>query len=127
VAWCSVKAQGQLYLYLYKASIQSTLTYACPAWEFAADSCLLKLQRMRNKVMHTIGNLPRRSQTRDLHFGLKIPYIYDFVTELCRQQVKVTLNHENVNICDIGQGEAQHRKYKRFKLGGGQTYDRSIV
>jgi hypothetical protein len=26
-----------------------------------------------------------------------------------------------------GQGEAQHKKYKRLKLGGGQTYDRSSV
>jgi hypothetical protein len=26
---------------------------------------------------------------------------------------------------NIGQGEAQHRKYKRLKLGGGQAYDRS--
>jgi hypothetical protein len=27
----------------------------------------------------------------------------------------------------IGQGEAQHRKYKRLKLGGGHVYDRSSV
>jgi len=25
------------------------MTYACPAWEFAADSHLLKLQRLQNK------------------------------------------------------------------------------
>jgi hypothetical protein len=31
------------------------------------------------------------------------------------------LNHENVNIRNIGQGEAQHRKCKRFKLGGDQA------
>jgi hypothetical protein len=28
---------------------------------------------------------------------------------------------------NIGQGEAQHRKYKRLKLGGGQAYDHSSV
>jgi hypothetical protein len=28
---------------------------------------------------------------------------------------------------NIGKGEAQHRKYKRLKLGGGQAYDRSSV
>jgi hypothetical protein len=27
------------------------LTYACPAWEFAAESHLLKLQRLQNKVL----------------------------------------------------------------------------
>jgi hypothetical protein len=31
----------------------------------------------------------------------------------------------NPNVRNIGQGEAQHRKYKRLKLGGGQAYDRS--
>jgi hypothetical protein len=34
-------------------------------------------------------------------------------------------NHENVNVRNIGQGEARHTKYKRLKLGGGQAYDRS--
>jgi predicted proteasome-type protease len=31
----------------------------------------------------------------------------------------------HVNVRNIGQGEARHRKYKRLKLGGGQAYDRS--
>jgi hypothetical protein len=39
------------------------------------------------------------------------------------QAAAVILNHENVNIRIIGQGEGQHRKYKRLKLGGGQVYD----
>jgi hypothetical protein len=43
--------------------------------------------------------------------------------KLCRQQAEVILNHDNENVRDIGQGEARHRKYKRFKLGGSQAYD----
>jgi hypothetical protein len=46
-------------------------------------------------------------------------YIYDYITQSCRQQAEVIQDHENDNVCYIGQGEAQHRKYKRFKLGGG--------
>jgi hypothetical protein len=34
------------------------MTYACLAWEFAADNHLLKLQRQQNKVLRTIGNFP---------------------------------------------------------------------
>jgi hypothetical protein len=34
-------------------------------------------------------------------------------------------NHENVRY--IGQGEAQHRKYKKLKLGGGHVYDSSSL
>jgi hypothetical protein len=33
------------------------MAYACPAWEFAAEIHLLKLQRLQNKVLRTIGNL----------------------------------------------------------------------
>jgi hypothetical protein len=49
------------------------MTYACPAWEFAVGSQLLKLQRLQNKVLRIIGNLPRRTSTLDLHVALKIP------------------------------------------------------
>jgi hypothetical protein len=52
--------------------------------------------------------------------AFKLPYIYDYITKLCRQQAEVIQNHENENVCNIG-----HRKYKRLKLGGGQAYDRS--
>jgi hypothetical protein len=54
-----------------------------------------------------------------------MPYICDYITELSTQQAEVIQNHENVNVRNIGQGEARHRKYKRLKLGGGQAYDRS--
>jgi hypothetical protein len=30
------------------------MTYACAAWEFAAESHLLKLQRLQNRVLRTI-------------------------------------------------------------------------
>jgi len=43
-------------LIMYKALISSILTYACPAWEFAADSYLSKLQQLQNKVLRTTGN-----------------------------------------------------------------------
>jgi hypothetical protein len=89
-------------------------------------SHLLKLQRLQNKVLRTIGNFPRRTQIRELHKVFNIPYIYDCMT-LCRQQAEVTHNHGNANVCNIRLGEARHRKYKRLKLGGVQSYDRSSV
>jgi hypothetical protein len=65
------------------------MTYATPAWEFAADSHFVKLQRLQNKVLRTIGNLPRSTPIRDLHMAFKIPYVYDYITKLCRQQAEV--------------------------------------
>jgi hypothetical protein len=41
------------------------------------------------------------------------------------QQAEIIQNHENAIIRNIRKGEAQHRKYKRLKLGGSQAYDPS--
>jgi hypothetical protein len=57
------------------------MTYACPAWELAAECHLLKLQRLQNRVLGTIGNFPRRASDRDMHAAFQIPYIYDYVTK----------------------------------------------
>jgi hypothetical protein len=96
-----------------------------PPGSFAADNHLLKLQRLQNKVLRTIGKFPRRTSVRDLHMAFNLPRIYYYITKLCRQQAEVIQNHENENVRNIGPGEPRHRKYKRLKLGGGQAYDRS--
>jgi hypothetical protein len=56
---------------------------------------------------------------RELHKAFSIPYVYDYITKLSRQQAEVIQNHENGNVRNIGQGEARHRKYKRLKIFGG--------
>jgi hypothetical protein len=61
---------------LHKALIRRIMTYACPAWEFAADSHLLKLQNLQNKVLRTIGSFPRCTPVRDLHMSFKLPCVY---------------------------------------------------
>jgi hypothetical protein len=101
------------------------MTYACPSWEFAADTHLMKLQRLQNKILRTIGKFPRNAPIRDMHITLQIPYVYDYKTKLCRQQAQVIQHHENIHVLNSGQGEARHRKYKRLKLGGGQAYGHS--
>jgi hypothetical protein len=110
---------------LHKTLIRSVKTYACPAWEFAEDAHLLKLQRLQNKVLRISGKFPRCTPVRELHMAFQVPYIYDYVKKLCRQQTEVTQNHENTNVRDIGKGEARQRKYKSLKAGGVQAYDRS--
>jgi hypothetical protein len=51
---------------------------------FASESHLLKLQRLQNKVLRTIGSFPRRTSVRDMHAAFQIPYVYDYTPELCR-------------------------------------------
>jgi hypothetical protein len=97
------------------------MTYACPAWEVVADKYLLKLQRMQYKVLRTTVNFPRCTPVRDLHIAFNLPYVYDYIAKLFRQQAEVTQNHENEHVHGIGQGEARHKKYKRLKLGSGEA------
>jgi hypothetical protein len=95
------------------------MTYACPSWEFAAETYLLKLQRLQNKVLRNIDNLPRCSLVRDMHVAFQIPCVYYYITKLCRKQAEIIDSHENEHLRNTGQGETPHRKHKRLKLGGG--------
>jgi hypothetical protein len=121
----SEQLSANIKLTLHKALIMSITTYACPTWEFVADNHLLKLQHLQNRVLHTTENVQRCTLVRDLHMAFKLPYLYDYITKLCRQKAEVIRNHENANVRNIGHGQARHRKYKKLKLSGGQAYDRS--
>jgi hypothetical protein len=79
----------------------------------------------QNIVFRAIGNLGRCTPVLELHVDFKIPYVYDYIIQLCRAQAEVILHHVNPNVRSIGQREVRHRKYKRLKLGGGQAYSRS--
>jgi hypothetical protein len=60
-------------LTLHRALIGSVMTYACPAWEIAAEIHLLKLQRLQNSVLRTTGNFRRHTSVRDMHVAFQIP------------------------------------------------------
>jgi hypothetical protein len=85
------------------------------------------LQRLKNKVHRTIVNILRCTLAHDMHVAFHIPYIYDYITNLCRRQAEIIHNRGNEIVHNIGQGEIPHRKHKRLKLGEGYLYDRSSV
>jgi hypothetical protein len=60
-----------------------------------------------------------------MHVAFQIPYVYDYITKLCRKQAETIHNLGNENVFNIRQGEAPHRKHKRLKLRGCHLYDRS--
>jgi hypothetical protein len=60
-------------LIMCRALIRSIMTYACPTWEFAADTQLMNLQRLQNRVLRAISKLDRRTPVRDFHLAFKIP------------------------------------------------------
>jgi len=87
---------------LYKALMRSKTTYTCSSCDFAADSHLLILQHLQNRVLCTIGKLSRRTSTSAFHLAFQIPYVYDYITKICRKQAEVIQNHDNVNFRNIG-------------------------
>jgi hypothetical protein len=101
-------------------SYTSTPQYVFIAW------CFVKHSDNFTFTFYTIGSLPRRIPTRALHQAFQIPYVYDYI-KICRKQAEVIQTHDNVNVRNISIKEAQHRKYKRPKLGGGQAYDRLVA
>jgi hypothetical protein len=67
---------AKIKLTIHKALIRTVITYAWPAWELVADTHLLKLQRIQNKVLRTIGNFPRCTPVQDMHTAFNLPYMY---------------------------------------------------
>jgi hypothetical protein len=65
---------------LGKALIISVMSYACPAWETAADTHLMKLQFLQNKVLRTAGNFPRHTLVRDMQMAFHPPYVFHYIT-----------------------------------------------
>jgi hypothetical protein len=62
----SERLSANLELTLHKPLTRSVMTYACPAWEFATDTSLLKLQCLQNEVLRPTGNIPRYTLVHDL-------------------------------------------------------------
>jgi hypothetical protein len=78
------------------------MTYACAAWELVADTYLLKLQPLQNKLLCTTENFPRCTSICDLHMAFDPPYVYNNIIKLCRKQAEVIQNHENELVRGIG-------------------------
>jgi hypothetical protein len=86
------------------------MTYTCPTWESASDLYVLKLQCLQNKAL--LYYFPRFPPVLNLHIALKIAYLYDFITKVCRKQAEVIQNYENPNVHNIRQGDPQHKGLK---------------
>jgi hypothetical protein len=84
------------------------MTHACSAWEFAADTHVMKLQHLQNTVLRIIRKFPRSIPIRDM--GFKILCMYNYIAKLSRQQTQIIQGHENAQVRNIGQGKARCRK-----------------
>jgi hypothetical protein len=63
----SEKLSTIIKLTLHKVLIRSAITNACSASEFAADTHLMKLQCLQNKVLHNIVKFASCTSIRDMN------------------------------------------------------------
>jgi hypothetical protein len=96
--WANIK------LTLHRAQNKSVMISACPPppCKLATDSYILKLQRLKNRVLRAAGNFPRCTPVRNSHTAVNVPYVYNYITKLCRQQAEVMQNYENEHFRSIG-------------------------
>jgi hypothetical protein len=53
-----------------------------------------------------------------MHVAFQIPYVYYYITKLCRRQAEIIHNHEKENVHNIGQGKKPHTEnIKGLNLG----------
>lgn len=71
ILYSLINSKSKLNIYnkltLYKTIFRSILLYACPIWGNCAQVHLLKIQRVQNKVLKIIHNLPSDYPTQHLH------------------------------------------------------------
>ncbi|KAJ4429181.1 hypothetical protein ANN_26184 [Periplaneta americana] len=96
-------------LTMYKALIRSVITYAAPAWGFAAVTHLRKLQVIQNQVIRIITHL-RESLREKFHDELNLPTVDEFIARLARNLYEAARASPNPLISGIG----------RYDLGYGE-------
>jgi methionine aminopeptidase len=48
--------------------------------------------------------------------AFQVPYIFDYITKLCRHQVEVIQNHENANVRDFGKTKPDTENIRGLSL-----------
>lgn len=76
----SMQARTHIFLMM----IRPILTYAVPAWQHAAPSNLLPLQRIQNRAIRIITGHSRDTRIAQLHEDLAIPLLHDVMSAQCR-------------------------------------------
>lgn len=64
------------------------MVYACPAWEDEVDAHLLKLKRLHNCFLHSIGNFDRCTPVHEMHMAFRICCVYSYIIKLAGNRQK---------------------------------------
>jgi hypothetical protein len=92
----SERISANIKLTLHRALGRSVMIYARPPWEIAADTYLLKLQRLQNRVLCTIGNCQMCTVIRYLHTAFNLPYVYYYKKLADKKQKSYKIMRMNI-------------------------------
>jgi hypothetical protein len=91
---------------------------AFSVWEFVADTYLLKLQRLQNRILHPVVIHHRGTPVRGLNLTHLRVRLNGYITQ---ETAEVIQNHQNSNVHETGQEESMHRKNKKHKGDGDKS------
>jgi len=80
-------------LLLYKMCTRSTLLYAAPVWAAGPRTLLNKIQRIQNKFLRIILNVPKGTTIVELHKTAEIESVDEFMTRMLAS----AYNHDHDN------------------------------
>ena len=102
-----------LALVIYKSLLRSILSYASPAWGYAANTHINKLQTFQNKVLRIITKLPRVTPITTLHEQTGMSSIKSHFKRLARTLYQKSVTSENSQIQALGHYDPTGDKHLR--------------
>lgn len=118
VGWLMMMTKSWYLIKPPQKSHSSVMTYAFPNWEFAANTHLLKVQRLQKQVC---PHSRQHSGYGFVYVAFKIPYVDGWITKSCRWRVEL---HKITKTCSqCYRRRSRHKRYKSPKHAGGQACD----
>jgi hypothetical protein len=102
-----------LAIIVYKPLLRSIVTYAYPAWGYAAESYVHKLQTFQNEVLRIITKLPRVTPIDTLHEQTGMPLIKNHIKGLASRLYLKLASSYNCQIQELRQHDPSNDKYHR--------------
>jgi len=101
-------------LLLYTAIIRLLIAYACPVWAAASKTKIIKNYALQNKFLKTALNAPCSWETKQLHNGTGLLYLYTWITQQFKNFHEKLHEADGALHYDIGRGSANLRLKPRL-------------
>ena len=81
---------------LYTTILRPIWAYAAQIWAYTADTNILMIQRVQNKILRTISGAPWYMTNHQIHNDLQIPFVKEVVTRMAAAYEQRLHRHPNI-------------------------------